>query len=108
MEYEDERSGPSSHITTRAEDGRIDDIGIRKLGTGLIDRAITDLKRCPISSTNYCNALEWLNRKDDKYVLSFENVCSFLGFDPDYIRNGIFNMDTIRKKLGNSGLLEQD
>ena len=32
---------------------------------------------------------EWVETKDATYVFSFDNVCSCLGIDPDYLRLGL-------------------
>jgi hypothetical protein len=32
---------------------------------------------------------EWFFSKDSEGVFTFENICSLLGIDPDYIRRGI-------------------
>ena len=32
---------------------------------------------------------EWVETKDSTYVFSFDNVCSCLGIDPDYLRLGL-------------------
>lgn len=36
--------------------------------------------------TNYENALEWVEDKGTDWLFSFTNICEFLGFDPDYLR----------------------
>ena len=35
------------------------------------------------------DALEWIETKDYSYVFSFDNVCTSLGIDPDYLRTGL-------------------
>jgi hypothetical protein len=35
---------------------------------------------------NYQNALEWVEDKSMDWLFSFTNICDFLGFDPDYLR----------------------
>ena len=34
----------------------------------------------------YQNALEWIEDKSTGWLFSFNNICEFLGFDPDYLR----------------------
>ena len=34
----------------------------------------------------YQNALEWIEDKSTEWLFSFNNICDFLGFDPDYLR----------------------
>ncbi|HMO17801.1 MAG TPA: hypothetical protein PKA63_07295 [Oligoflexia bacterium] len=35
------------------------------------------------------DAIEWIEAKDMSYVFSFENVCSGLGINPEYLRLGL-------------------
>lgn len=35
------------------------------------------------------DAQDWVDIKDYSYVFSFDNVCSSLGIDPDYLRRGL-------------------
>jgi len=34
----------------------------------------------------YQNALEWIGDSSTGWLFSFNNICDFLGFDPDYLR----------------------
>lgn len=34
-------------------------------------------------------AEEWIFRRDEEWIFSFDNVCSALGFDPDFLRRGL-------------------
>jgi hypothetical protein len=36
--------------------------------------------------SHYQNALEWVQDKSTDWLFSFTNICDFLGFDPDYLR----------------------
>lgn len=36
--------------------------------------------------SHYENALEWVQDKSTEWLFSFTNICDFLGFDPDYLR----------------------
>ena len=36
--------------------------------------------------SHYQNALEWVQDKGTEWLFSFTNICDFLGFDPDYLR----------------------
>ena len=40
------------------------------------------------SRSNY-NALEWIDKRDDSYVFSFDNVCQCLGINAEYLRLGL-------------------
>jgi len=34
-------------------------------------------------------AEEWIMIKDDDWIFSFESVCEMLGFNPEYVRQGL-------------------
>jgi hypothetical protein len=34
-------------------------------------------------------AEEWIMRGDNDWIFSFDNLCDFLGLDPEYIRRGL-------------------
>ncbi len=36
------------------------------------------------------DAIDWVEDKDSAYVFSFDNVCSALGINPEYLRLGLF------------------
>ena len=36
--------------------------------------------------SHYESALEWVDDKGTEWLFSFTNICDFLGFDPDYLR----------------------
>ena len=42
--------------------------------------------RSSLGRANYQNALEWVEDKSTDWLFSFANICDFLGFDPDYLR----------------------
>ena len=42
--------------------------------------------RSSFGRTSYQNALEWVEDKSTDWLFSFANICDFLGFDPDYLR----------------------
>lgn len=35
------------------------------------------------------NSLEWIDKRDDSYVFSFDNVCQCLGINSEYLRLGL-------------------
>lgn len=35
------------------------------------------------------DAIDWVENKDASYVFSFDNVCTSLGIDPEYLRYGL-------------------
>jgi len=38
-------------------------------------------------------AEEWIMHEGDEWIFSFDNVCEFLGLDPEYLRRGLLEMD---------------
>jgi hypothetical protein len=42
--------------------------------------------RSSLGSTQYQNALEWVQDEGTDWLFSFNNICDLLGFDPDYLR----------------------
>ncbi len=36
-------------------------------------------------------AYQWVMRKGNEYIFSFDNVCEALGLDPEYVRLGVIN-----------------
>jgi hypothetical protein len=39
--------------------------------------------------TLYTDAEQWLLDDDRSYLFSFANICEALGFEPDYLRQGL-------------------
>ena len=42
--------------------------------------------RSSLGSTQYQNALEWVQDEGTEWLFSFNNICDLLGFNPDYLR----------------------
>jgi len=38
-------------------------------------------------------AEEWITHEGNEWIFSFDNVCEFLGLDPEYLRRGLREMD---------------
>jgi len=36
---------------------------------------------------------EWITHEGNEWIFSFDNVCEFLGLDPEYLRRGLREMD---------------
>ena len=45
--------------------------------------------RCKRKQSLHREAEEWITHTDRSYLFSFENVCEALGFDPNYMREGL-------------------
>jgi hypothetical protein len=41
-------------------------------------------------------AEEWIMHEGDEWIFSFDNVCEFLGLDPEYLRRGLLETDRHR------------
>jgi hypothetical protein len=42
--------------------------------------------RSNLGSSQYQNALQWVEDEGTEWLFSFNNICDLLGFDPDYLR----------------------
>ncbi|HEX7228330.1 MAG TPA: hypothetical protein VF353_11210 [Candidatus Binatia bacterium] len=42
--------------------------------------------RSSLGTSQYQNALEWIEDEGTEWLFSFNNICDLLGFDPDYLR----------------------
>ena len=45
-------------------------------------------------------AEEWIMHEGNAWIFSFDNVCEFLGLDPEYVRRGLCEMENIGSELG--------
>jgi hypothetical protein len=45
--------------------------------------------KCQRKQSMHREAEEWISNTDRSYLFSFENVCEALGFDADYMRDGL-------------------
>ncbi len=45
--------------------------------------------KCKRKQTMHLEAEEWILNDDRSYLFSFENVCEALGYDANYMRNGL-------------------
>lgn len=46
----------------------------------------------PLRRQYFCEVGRWVKSTDSESPFSFENICSTLGLDPDYIRAGLCEM----------------
>ena len=42
--------------------------------------------RSSLGTSQYQNALEWVEDEGTEWLFSFNNICDLLGFDPNYLR----------------------
>jgi hypothetical protein len=68
--------------------------GEKLLAFTLLEQSIEDYKRYLNSSTRrgqkrFREAEEWINRRDELWLFSFDNVCAALDIDPQYMRGGL-------------------
>ena len=62
------------------------------------------LAKCKRKQTLHREAEEWITTDDRSYLFSFENVCETLGFDPNYMREGLLRWKhSIRQSGGEKG-----
>jgi len=47
------------------------------------------LATCKRKQSMHCDAEEWILSSDQSYLFSFENVCEALGYDANYLRQGL-------------------
>ena len=50
--------------------------------------------RSSLGSTQYQNALEWVQDEGTEWLFSFNNICDLLGFDPDYLRKVLIKKES--------------
>ena len=48
------------------------------------------LAKCKRKRQMHLEAEEWILDKDRSHLFSFENLCEALGYDPEYMRAGLF------------------
>lgn len=69
----------------------------KKLLLAVLEDALWCLRKFKFSSgkkrTEYLEALEWVKSEEEEHPFSFVIVCGALGFDPDYLRQGILRND---------------
>src|SRR5918912_1154360 len=50
--------------------------------------------RSSSGQSQYQSALEWVRESRKDWLFSFANICDFLGFDPDYLRQVLLERET--------------
>jgi hypothetical protein len=60
--------------------------------------------RSSLGSSQYQNALEWVEDEGTEWLFSFNNICDLLGFDPGYLRKMLIKKeggyaDPVRGKI---------
>src|SRR5215831_12614062 len=68
--------------------------GEERLMLAVLESAVEDfqkyvLARKPRGKQLFQHAEDWFLEKDSEEILSFENICETLQFQPDYIRQGL-------------------
>lgn len=56
--------------------------------------------RCKRKQSMHRDAAEWISNTDRSYLFSFENVCEALGFDADYMREGLLRWKRTSRQPG--------
>ena len=80
---------PSQFYGTGALSRQLD--GEKRLMIAILKDAVECLNkyrgaRSSLGSSQYQNALEWIEDEGTEWLFSFNNICDLLGFDPDYLR----------------------
>ena len=72
---------------------------IADLMSTLIETAVKDLKGTRVDSLEFSRAHFYVRDANSESILSFENACVYLDFDPERIRNGIYANELVAKKI---------
>jgi len=56
--------------------------------------------KCKRKQSLHREAEEWISNADRSYLFSFENVCEALGFDADYMREGLTRWKLAARQAG--------
>jgi hypothetical protein len=88
---------PSQFYGTGGLSRRLD--GEKRLMIAILKDAVECLdkhrgSRSSSGQSQYQSALEWVQDKDTDWLFSFTNICDFLGFDPDYLREVLLKRET--------------
>ncbi len=63
--------------------------------------------KCKRKQTMHLEAEEWVLNKDRSYLFSFENVCEALGYDANYMRDGLLRWKRARLERGSESFAHQ-
>jgi hypothetical protein len=80
---------PSQFYGTGGLSRQVD--GEKRLMIAILKEAVECLNkyrgaRSSLGSSQYHNALEWVEDEGTEWLFSFNNICDLLGFDPGYLR----------------------
>jgi len=56
--------------------------------------------KCKRKQTMHLEAEEWVLNKDRSYLFAFENICEALGYDANYLRDGLLRWKRMRLEGG--------
>ena len=67
----------------------------KRLMLGILEDAVQCIQKYVNSRSDkgkeiYRDAEEWILEQNNDWPFSYKNICDFLGFDPDYVRQGLF------------------
>ena len=60
----------------------------------------------PKGKAAFASAMDWLMSEDEKWTFSFRNVCTFLGLEAEYMRDGIIEWCSRTKERTTTALVE--
>jgi hypothetical protein len=77
--------------------------GEKRLMIAILKDAVECLEKYRGSSnssgqSHYQNAVEWVQDTSRDWFFSFTNICDFLGFDPNYLRQVLLKRENIYTK----------
>jgi hypothetical protein len=58
--------------------------------------------KCKRKQSLHRDAEEWISSMDRSYPFSFENVCEALGFEADYMREGLMRWKSAARRAGSA------
>jgi hypothetical protein len=99
---------------TRSSDHRFEDALLepeKRLMLAVLEDAIECFQdhyaaRCGNSRRAFVDAERWIFGTNRDWVFGFENICSALGFDPEYVRKGLRRWrekEALKRSLASSG-----
>lgn len=92
---------PYQYYGSRQLSGQLD--GQKKLMLAVLQDAVECLEKYrasknPIQQEVYRDALNWVRDQSADWLFCFTNVCDFLGFDPNYVRQSLLQREEQKRK----------
>jgi hypothetical protein len=96
---------PQQFYGKRSVSGHME--GERRLMLAILQDAVECLEKYRRSKNSihrelYQDALKWVQDSNTRWLFCFNNVCDFLGFDPEYLRQFLIGREHRTTKLDGS------